>query len=586
MKKFIYLVLFGFAGSLLFFSCDNDLTAPALLDSAPVISITANGSSPGGDTDVTVTFNDGDEGRTLSPLASASITITDPDGAVFASVNPSVSGTSATATVTEPIPDDTSAVGTYTVSVTATDVEGNSSSTEATFDVISSAFAFVQPQMFILGSFNGWGGTDNQMELVADNTWEDTDVTLSTGDEFKFANTSDFSDLDWTDQECDGTVIEASGIQENIACVPFNGTYTIRFNDAALTYELIPDEDIATEFSNLFLLGTFNDFEGDNIQFTITSANTWEVEAVISTEDKFRFSTTPTLADMHYGDNEPDGVADEFGSNIQLGLDAGTYRVKITVNDLSLEYTIEVLEVLEETFNANQDQMFILGSLNGWGGSDLQMELVDDNLWQVTGVNILASDPDNGDNPSAFKFVNTPDFSDTDWGDGPSDGPAEDECDGLATADPGGKNIQCADVEGSYTITFNDETLEYTITLEEPSFNANQDEMYILGSLNGWGGTDLQMQLVDDNLWQVTGVNILASDPENGDNPSAFKFVNTPDFSDTDWGDGPSDGPVEDECDGLATADPGGKNIQCADAEGSYIVTFNDETLEYSITLE
>jgi hypothetical protein len=188
-----------------------------------------------------------------------------------------------------------------------------------------------------------------------------------------------------------------------------------------------------------------------------------------------------------------------------------------------------------------QDEMYILGSFNGWGGTDNQMELVADYTWREV-FTLTATDE--------FKFVNTPDFSDVDWEDP--------ECDFQATVDGPG-NIACG-FEGTYECTFNDLTLQYTMR----QLAQNQAEMFILASFNGWGGTDNQMNLIDDNLWQDTDVNMVDGDE--------FKFANTSNFSGLDWGDGGCDGSAEEF----------GSNIACG-FDGSFTVQFNDATLEYVV---
>lgn len=239
------------------------------------------------------------------------------------------------------------------------------------------------------------------------------------------------------------------------------------------------------------------------------------------------------------------GTSDSIAMNVPADtLNIGSHTFSVTVSDTKgLETTVtsdfEVVGTL-----SNQDQMFVLGSINGWGGTDLQMTLVDDYTWVVKPVKLTPTDE--------FKFVNTSDFSDVDWEDP--------ECDGVATQDGGG-NIGCGYADGSYILTFNDQTLEYSV---EPILSV-QSQMYVLGSMNGWGGTDLEMSLIDNYTWQVEDVAMTASDE--------FKFVNTSDFSDVDWEDP--------ECDGQATQDGGG-NIACQ-YEGTFVLTFNDQTLEYSV---
>jgi hypothetical protein len=433
-----------FSVLLLLSSCDNEPDAPALIDTAPVISSSVSGVPIDNPISIDVTVTDGQDGFSSSPLSSVSVTVTNSADATVLTLNPSASGqisVRAVDTTTIANASNNLGPGDYTVAVRAEDTKGNVSTDSTSFTVLESEFMFVQTQMFILGSFNGWGGTDNEMTLVADHTWEDTDVTVTTGDQFKFANTSDFSDTDWTDRECDGTAEEATGIQENIACFPFNATYTIRFNDLDLTYQLIPDIDIPTEFDNLYLLSSSNNFEGDDFQLNVLDTNVWQGSFVLNSNDLFFFSTEPNVNNMLLGDTDADGTLNEFGTVISLppGSPSGV-PYTVTVNDLTLEYSFT-----PDCSATIESEMYILGSMNGWGGTDLQMSMVDSVTWERDGVAILAADQ--------FKFANTSNFTGTDWGDG--------ECDGIAAEF--GPNIDCVDSDGVYDLTFNTCTVEYTI---------------------------------------------------------------------------------------------------------------------------
>ena len=204
-------------------------------------------------------------------------------------------------------------------------------------------------------------------------------------------------------------------------------------------------------------------------------------------------------------------------------------------------------------FKSVQSQMFVLGSLNGWGANDpdLSMTLADDYTWEVLDVTISATDE--------FKFANTPDFSDTDWTDS--------DCDGVADESGGGSNIACG-FNGVFDIRYNDLTFEYSVE-GEVVFVSNQEQMYVLGSMNGWGDNDPDqaMTLVADHTWEVSGV-VMTSDDQ-------FKFANTPNFGDTDWSDP--------ECDGVADETGASDNINCS-FDGTVTITFNDETFEYSVS--
>ena len=82
------------------------------------------------------------------------------------------------------------------------------------------------------------------------------------------------------------------------------------------------------------------------------------------------------------------------------------------------------------------------------------------------------------------------------------------------------------------------------------------------------------MELVADNQWEVTDVNIPAGEWE-------LKFANTNNWSDKDWGG------VEGLA-GTAVETTGGKpNLKFTiETTGDYTIRFNDQTLVYSISKE
>ena len=233
-------------------------------------------------------------------------------------------------------------------------------------------------------------------------------------------------------------------------------------------------------------------------------------------------------------------------------LPVGAYDLTAIVEDTEGVSTELDTTFFGSPFESVQSQMYVLGTLNGWAANDpdLSMTLVDDYIWEVKDVTITATDE--------FKFVNTPDFSGTDWTDA--------ECDGVADEAGGSVNIACG-FNGVFDIRFNDQTFEYTVE-GEPVFVSNQEQMYVLGSMNGWGANDPDqaMTLVADHTWQVSGV-VITSDDQ-------FKFANTPNFQGTDWSDS--------GCDGVADEEGASNNINCS-FDGTVTITFNDETFEYNV---
>ena len=99
----------------------------------------------------------------------------------------------------------------------------------------------------------------------------------------------------------------------------------------------------------------------------------------------------------------------------------------------------------------HQTSMYIGASFKSWSPGDLPMTL-ENEVWTITDVNIEAGSHE-------LKFVNVPDWSGDDWGDASG-------LNGFARLTTGGGpnitfNIPTSD---SYTITFDDLTLEYNIS--------------------------------------------------------------------------------------------------------------------------
>ncbi|MBN1598076.1 MAG: Ig-like domain-containing protein, partial [Bacteroidales bacterium] len=104
----------------------------------------------------------------------------------------------------------------------------------------------------------------------------------------------------------------------------------------------------------------------------------------------------------------------------------------------------------------HQPAMNIGGTFNSWNLSTHQMTLVNE-VWRATGVQIDAGDHE-------FKFVNTSDWSGIDWG-------GASGFSGTASVTTGGgPNITISITNSStFTFTFDDQTLYYTVTDEGSS---------------------------------------------------------------------------------------------------------------------
>ena len=117
---------------------------------------------------------------------------------------------------------------------------------DETFETeVKLSFASNNNELYMKGAFNGWSN-DNPLELVADNTWEATDITIDDGQGFKIANTPDWSDCDYgaasggsADIGLTGNLVQKCPGEDTNQDAIFqggSGTYTFTFNDDDLSY--------------------------------------------------------------------------------------------------------------------------------------------------------------------------------------------------------------------------------------------------------------------------------------------------------------------------------------------------------------
>ena len=328
---------------LLVVSCTKDeIDVEALTDFAPgIVTITPGNNSKivVGNFDLKVVVADGES----SPLSEISVQLTDEFGNTLADATQSVTGTLDSIVIAGAdfaVPAEQLGAGIYGMNITVTDAKGQTTNRTTSFEISLLPFAANHDAMWIAGGFNGWGA--DEMTLVSDHTWEITGIDLL-GDEWKFKNCFDWCDEDWGDTDCNGFMEsnqDPAG-NGNTAC-GFAGEVIVTFNDATLEYTVRPAVEFATNLSGLYLLGTFNNFDGNEYPFQLVSDNTWELaEVELAEGDEFKFAEMPNFMGKNFGDADGDGVAEEFGNNTTLSGDPGLY--KITFNDATLEYTMEFL---------------------------------------------------------------------------------------------------------------------------------------------------------------------------------------------------------------------------------------------------
>lgn len=467
MKRFKFIFSILFLASLL--ACDDPLDFDVLeaTDFPPgILSAFPSGQTVKGDFDAKVVFVDG----SVSPLTNGTITIKDDAGAELATASKALSGTrdsieldGAEFNAVDMVPGQA-----FELEVRVSDSKGQETVRTFPFTITSLPFAANHDEMFIAGPFNGWGA--DVMTIVADNIWEIKEVDLG-GDAFKLKNCADWCDEDWGDADCDGimTSNKADGGNGDSDCA-ISGLVNIRFNDQTLQYSVEPAVVFAQNTTGLFLLGDFNDFQGEDYAFTQTADHIWELkEALLAPGESFRFAEKANFMGQNWGASDTPGQAELFGQNIVFGDENQEAFYDVVFNDRTLEYTFTFVRF---------PSIGIIGSATP-GGWDVDTDLEDngDGTFSIT-LELV-------DGEAKFRAN---DAWDTNWGG--TDFPM-----GIGTLE--GPNILV--VAGTYNITFTPETGEYSFVED-----AGIETIGIIGDATpeGWNA-ETKMILNDDGIYHL-----------------------------------------------------------------------------------
>jgi len=224
MKRLFYTMVAMVVMTFVITSCDNGNSDFDIVDVAPAISIGDPGNIvQGAAVSISVDFTDGAEGLAQSTLASASYDISDGTNSVNSGTF-SVSGRTTTGTVSI---EGGLAAGSYTLTVTAVDSNGNSGSNSISFDVTSDF------SVGLIGSATptGWD-SDTDLAFVTGTQYQVT-IDLVVGDAKFRAN--DMWDLAW------GSTDFPSGNGDNTpgspnVPIPTAGTYLVTFDTSTGAY--------------------------------------------------------------------------------------------------------------------------------------------------------------------------------------------------------------------------------------------------------------------------------------------------------------------------------------------------------------
>lgn len=438
MKKLINILLALVV--IVFSACEmNEIDTAKLTDFAPGLSFlspTDGGKIVQGNFDIVAGFADGN----ASPLASVDLVLMDASESEIFTHSASLSGTRDTLRLAaEDFGAASLEVGVYTLKMTISDSKGQQSEMVSSFEISKLPFAANNDEMYIAGSFNGWSW--DSLELVSDYTWEVKNIEMD-GGEWKFKNTKDWTDADWGDSDCNGVMEVTTGGGANTNC-GYSGLVNVRFNDETLQYTIEPAVTIETNLSSLFLLGSFNDFQGTAYEFTSSEDHIWVLDEIeLKSGYSFRFSEG-AFGGTSFGDNEPDSIADMSAPNIVLGNDFPDAIYSVTFNDETLEYAFTFVR------NLFPSELYLVGgsTVAGWDpASAVQFVSTGEGYFEMYAYLTVAGD--------GFKFLQERDWA-GDWGaDGANEGSLLQEGENnLTVPEDGFYRINVNFIEGTWAVT-------------------------------------------------------------------------------------------------------------------------------------
>ncbi len=452
-------------------SCRDEVDVDGLLSFPPAIKESYpfdNGQVVIGGFDVRIIFADGQN----SPLRHASVSIQDAAGTELYAISEDLSGTLDSINIDGSEFDaNLLGAGDYKMMVTAEDSKGQSKTYDIDFSIITSLYPANNDAMYLAGEFNSWGALE--MELVGAYTWQALNVNLN-GGKFKFKNTTDWTDQDWGDADCDKVMAVTTGGGPDTNC-GYTGPVNITFNDNTLAYTITPAVTYAANLSGLYAFGNFNNFQGPpTYKFTLKSDHVWELAEIrLKAGDYFKFFETANLSGKNYGGSGLTGTAVQFGSNFVLAGGTTDAFYKITFNDQTLAYAINLVRMpYPETLN-------MVGSIVGWNNAAaLPMKKLSAGVFEIY-YQFGAADE--------FKFLPTLGSWDGDWG--------RDGANAGKIIQDGEQNLTPPNGAGFYRVTVDFTTMSYSVV---------KTDWGIIGSATpgGWDN-DTNMTFVSDNKWSI-----------------------------------------------------------------------------------
>ena len=233
-------------------------------------------------------------------------------------------------------------VGIQKVTVTVTDADGLSASASATVKVEQKPIPdplHNVAELYYRGTSNSWA--PQQLELVADNTWQATiHLTGQKNERFKIdalVNPDDEQRAAYGDRNDDGS------LESNTSIFPgYKGTFTLTVNDQDMSYTLEKQGDAyAKKLKTLYLAMPSASGKGWEYQpMKLVSNNLWYVRVKLDgkANQRFRFDIGGLgVKSQIFGDSDKNGVVDAGGTPIAK---SGKGYVIIKLNDKIMKYSV------------------------------------------------------------------------------------------------------------------------------------------------------------------------------------------------------------------------------------------------------
>ncbi len=276
-----------------------------------------------------------------------------------------------------------------------------------------------QSSMFLIGSPRNYAQA-LPMQCVS-GAWQVDEVFAGTGNvfaagAFKFVQNGTFNGPNWGDNRPADGIADPGG-DENDIIVQTPGTYTVRFDDQSLRYDLIRKSSTCAQPS-MFARGTFNGW-GTQQMFCVDQGKWAAILMFIGGSEQYKLDATGDWS-TNWGDDNGDGIADPNGANINA---PGSGRYLVTFDEGSSQISTRFISPA-----CSRTSMFIRAANNGWQPVAMECE---------NGHYAINLDAGGG---TQYKFDQFGDWSQN-WGDDNGD----------FQADPNGANIN---LSGKHHIHF------------------------------------------------------------------------------------------------------------------------------------